>query len=184
MAVQNSIGGPHRNFTGDGRTVLPGAPGKAPGAETGAPPQEWAGPDLGTALRRLRLERGLSMRALAQRLGYSAHSVFSDIEAGRRIPSETLTGSYEECFGLPPGSLLALRRRALADRARRLTERPAPDRSPAPAQDPPAPAAVRPAAAPARPGTPAPPDSVLDAAARLAVAVLTRTRVAVDRWRG
>ncbi|WP_344335321.1 helix-turn-helix domain-containing protein, partial [Kitasatospora putterlickiae] len=108
--------------------------GKTVRPVSAAVPEELTGEDFGTALRRLRLERGLSMRALAQRLGYSAHSVFSDIEAGRRIPSESLTGSYEECFGLPPGSLLPLRRRALADRARRLTDRPA--------------AAVPPAAAP------------------------------------
>ncbi|MFB7473417.1 helix-turn-helix domain-containing protein [Kitasatospora sp. NPDC056184] len=139
-----------------------------------------AGEDFGTALRRLRLERGLSMRALAQRLGYSAHSVFSDIEAGRRIPSESLTGSYEECFGLPPGSLLPLRRRALADRARRLTGRPAAAPPPAPSI-PPEPAW---AAAGGGPHRSTAPDSVLDAAARLAVAVLSRTRTVVDRWRG
>ncbi|WP_380283845.1 helix-turn-helix domain-containing protein [Kitasatospora purpeofusca] len=144
------------------------------------------GEDFGTALRRLRLERGLSMRALAQRLGYSAHSVFSDIEAGRRIPSEALTGSYEECFGLPLGSLLPLRRRALVDRARRLTDRPAPAAPPAPVAPPAAPLGPGPtrAAPGGGPHRPAAPDSVLEAAARLAVAVLSRTRTVVDRWRG
>ncbi|MFF2952879.1 helix-turn-helix domain-containing protein [Kitasatospora sp. NPDC057965] len=165
---------------------------KAARPDSEAARAELAGEEFGTALRRLRLERGLSMRALAQRLGYSAHSVFSDIEAGRRIPSESLTGSYEECFGLPPGTLLPLRRRALADRARRLTDRPAVAAAPS------APAPSAPPVAPAPPGAPGTaravpgggphrppaPDSVLDAAARLAVAVLSRTRVVVDRWRG
>ncbi|MET8700537.1 helix-turn-helix domain-containing protein [Kitasatospora sp. NPDC004723] len=159
---------------------------KAARPDSEAARAELAGEEFGTALRRLRLERGLSMRALAQRLGYSAHSVFSDIEAGRRIPSESLTGSYEECFGLPPGTLLPLRRRALADRARRLTDRPAVAAAPsAPAPPsppvPPEPARTVPGGGPHRPAAP---DSVLDAAARLAVAVLSRTRVVVDRWRG
>lgn len=77
--------------------------------------------DLGLTLHRLRLEHGLSLRALAQRLGYSAHSVFSAIEKGRRIPSESLIRSYEQCFGLPAGALRALRRKAMAERAERMT---------------------------------------------------------------
>ncbi|MFE6867349.1 helix-turn-helix domain-containing protein [Kitasatospora sp. NPDC057692] len=179
MVVQNSAGDRRRNFPGDGRGIFAEESGKSARPVSGAAPEEFPGEDFGTALRRLRLERGLSMRALAQRLGYSAHSVFSDIEAGRRIPSESLTGSYEECFGLPPGSLLPLRRRALADRARRLTDRPA--AAPAPVAPLP-PETAR--AADGGPHRPAASDSVLDAAARLAVAVLSRTRTVVDRWRG
>lgn len=77
--------------------------------------------ELGVSLHRLRLENGLSLRALAQRIGYSAHSVVADIEKCRRIPSEALIRSYEDCFGVTDGSLHALRRRAMAERAARLT---------------------------------------------------------------
>ncbi|WEH36577.1 helix-turn-helix transcriptional regulator [Streptomyces sp. AM 4-1-1] len=75
---------------------------------------------LGLALRRLRLEEGLSLRALARRLGYSAHSAIADFEGGRRLPSEALVRSCESVFAVPPGTLLALRREALADRAGQL----------------------------------------------------------------
>ena len=78
--------------------------------------------ELGLALYRLRLERGLSLRALARRMGYSAHSVFVDVEKGLRLPSESLVNAYERCFDLPPGSLLSLRQRALVERADALTD--------------------------------------------------------------
>ncbi|MEV7777492.1 helix-turn-helix domain-containing protein [Kitasatospora sp. NPDC088351] len=149
-------------------------PGRSPVTPAGRPPlasgadSEFAERELGIVLRRLRLERGLSMRALARRLGYSAHSMFSDIEMGRRIPSEALVGSYEETFGLPPGSLLVVRQRAMAGRARRMT----------------AGADPRPAGAgqggAGQGGADQKPLS--DAVARLAVAVLSRTRSVVGRW--
>ncbi|WP_406207420.1 helix-turn-helix domain-containing protein [Kitasatospora sp. NBC_01560] len=132
-------------------------------------------------LRRLRLERGLSMRALAQQLGYSAHSMFSDIEMGRRIPSEALVGSYEECFGLPPGSLRVLRRRAMADRARRMTAAPGASLLTGPVPGSAEARATEPRAAEAGAADDA---SVTDAVARLAVAVLSRTRTVVSRWMG
>ncbi|WNI18474.1 helix-turn-helix domain-containing protein [Actinacidiphila sp. ITFR-21] len=77
---------------------------------------------LGLTLYRLRLEHELSLRALARLLGYSAHSVFVDVERGQRLPSEALVGAYERAFGLPPGSLLNLRRQALTERVERLTD--------------------------------------------------------------
>ncbi|WUH90495.1 helix-turn-helix domain-containing protein [Streptomyces sp. NBC_00433] len=88
---------------------------------------------LGLTLYRLRLERELSLRALARLLGYSAHSVFVDVERGQRLPSEALVGAYERAFGLPPGSLLNLRRQALAERAERLTDALSRTLEPAPA---------------------------------------------------
>ena len=78
--------------------------------------------ELGLALYRLRLERGLSLRALARRMDYSAHSVFVDVEKGLRLPSESLVNAYEKCFDLPAGSLLSLRQRALVERADELTD--------------------------------------------------------------
>ncbi|WP_329173949.1 helix-turn-helix domain-containing protein [Streptomyces sp. NBC_01477] len=77
---------------------------------------------LGLTLYRLRLEHELSLRALARLLGYSAHSVFVDVERGQRLPSEALVSAYERAFGLPQDSLLNLRRQALAERAERLTD--------------------------------------------------------------
>lgn len=117
--------------------------------------------ELGLALYRLRAEGGLSLRALAKLMGYSAHSVFADVEKARRFPSESLIRCYEEHFDVPPDSLMALRRRALRERAVRLTARfaaassagPSPTPSPSPSASPsPSPAlAVAPVVAPARP---------------------------------
>jgi transcriptional regulator with XRE-family HTH domain len=128
------------------RTPAPGpAPAPVPAplapARTPAPPPPVpAQRELGLVLLRLRLEQGLSLRALARRMGYSAHSAFVDVEKGLRLPSEALVSAYEKCFGLPDGSLLRLRRRALVERAGLLTGAPA-----------------RPADPPTPPGTPAPP---------------------------
>lgn len=90
------------------------APGRAPQP---TPAQR----ELGLALCRLRLEHGLSFRVHARRLGYSAHSMFVEIERGRRLPSEPLVRAYEKHFELAPGSLTGLRRRALAERAEQVT---------------------------------------------------------------
>lgn len=136
--------------------------------------------DLGLALYQLRLENGLSLRALAQRLGYNAHSVVADIEKGRKIPSESLVRSYEECFGLPTGSLRPLRQQAMAERAERMTAKLA---SAVPTADQPG----APPAPPAGPGLGLGPDpvgeeSIPDVVARLVAAVLNETRKALDRW--
>lgn len=77
--------------------------------------------ELGLTLYRLRLERGLSLRALARCLGYSSHSAFADFEKARRMPGEPLLIAYERLFELPRGLLLELHARALAERAARLT---------------------------------------------------------------
>ncbi|MGC0416678.1 helix-turn-helix domain-containing protein [Embleya sp. AB8] len=77
--------------------------------------------ELGLTLYRLRLERGLSLRALARCLGYSSHSAFADFEKARRMPGEPLLVAYERLFELPLGPLVALRTQALAERAAWLT---------------------------------------------------------------
>ncbi|MCX4751650.1 hypothetical protein OG455_40155 [Kitasatospora sp. NBC_01287] len=96
----------------------PGAarPALAPAPAHGAP----AGPrhqELGLLLYRLRLERGLSLRALARCLGYSSHSAFADFEKARRLPGEPLLLAYERLCELRPGSLVELRALVLAERA-------------------------------------------------------------------
>ncbi|MEE4544526.1 helix-turn-helix transcriptional regulator [Streptomyces sp. V4-01] len=68
-------------------------------------------------LRRLRLEEGMSLRELARRLGYSAHSTIADFESGRRLPSETLVRECEALFAVTAGSLVAQRRQVLAEKA-------------------------------------------------------------------
>lgn len=72
---------------------------------------------LGAELRRLRKGRGLSQRALAQRLGYSAHSAIADYETGRRVPANDVLVGYERLFRLPPGSLQQRRAAVLSELA-------------------------------------------------------------------
>jgi transcriptional regulator with XRE-family HTH domain len=158
-------------------SATPAARGGAPGPIRTARPASRPDPapsrpavgaaerELGLTLHRLRLENGLSLRALARRLGYSAHSMFSDIEKGRKIPAEPLIRSYEQCFDLPAGSLRALRRKALAERARRMT-------------DPLASAADQPGGAPGPDHRPA----VGELVALLAGALLSRTRRVFGGW--
>jgi len=66
---------------------------------------------FGLLLRRLRLQAGVSVRALAKELG-RAHSTISDFENGRRIPGVEAVEEYEERFGLERGTLGAPRERA------------------------------------------------------------------------
>ncbi|MGW9210041.1 helix-turn-helix domain-containing protein [Embleya sp. NPDC055664] len=97
-------------------------PEEPTGAELPAPrPIGSCHRELGLTLYRLRLERGLSLRALARSLGYSSHSAFADFEKARRMPGEPLLLAYERLFELPRGLLLELHARALAERAARLT---------------------------------------------------------------
>jgi DNA-binding XRE family transcriptional regulator len=133
---------------------------------------------LGLALYQLRLENGLSLRALAQRLGYNAHSVVADIEKGRKIPSESLVRSYEECFGLPAGSLRTLRQQAMAERAQRMTAKLASTVPPPVPPVPPADSGPDPDPGPDPVGE----ESIPDVVGRLIAAVLNETRKALDRW--
>lgn len=77
---------------------------------------------LGAALRRRRLERGLSQRQLARLLGLSAHSNLGDYERGRRIPPGDIVVACEQLLSVEPGSFQELRRAALSERARKLCE--------------------------------------------------------------
>jgi len=78
-----------------------------------------AGAALALMLRRLRREQGLSMRDMAGPLNLAAHSAVADYESGRRLPAPDILAAYERHFRLRPGSLLALRNKALAERAGR-----------------------------------------------------------------
>lgn len=76
-----------------------------------------AAAELGLALYRFRLSRGLSLRVLARRLGMSGHGGLTEYEKGRRIPPEDVVLACERVLGVRDGQLLRLRDRALAERA-------------------------------------------------------------------
>lgn len=77
------------------------------------------GQNFGHLLRLSRLREGLSLRAVAKRIGLSAHSGVAEYESGRRLPPENLIAPYERALNLPPGYLLDLRRQVLRTRADR-----------------------------------------------------------------
>src|SRR5260370_42059605 len=79
---------------------------------------------LGTALRRRRLELGMSQRQLARLIGLSAHSNLGDYERGQRIPPGDIVIACEELLSVEPDYLQSLRREALCERARRLCSYP------------------------------------------------------------
>jgi transcriptional regulator with XRE-family HTH domain len=81
---------------------------------------------LGQRIRALRDERDLSLRAFAQRLGGLSAAFLSDIELGRRYPSEKVLATMARVLGTtledlrrydtrPP--LEAMKRLAIADPA-------------------------------------------------------------------
>lgn len=63
---------------------------------------------LGAALRAAREERGLSLRAMARKLHYSAHSNLVEYERGHRLAPRPVVEGYEAALGLRAGSLLSL----------------------------------------------------------------------------
>src|SRR6266508_4382949 len=72
---------------------------------------------LGAELRRLRLERGMSLRKLVRILGLTAHSNLVQYEMGRRIPPGDIITAYERIFGDSAAALARMRDRVLAERA-------------------------------------------------------------------
>jgi len=121
---EQSNGDAHRS-----RRLVQAEPRRGPSTSTGpAPvPRDPAHPVrgavrwLGTELRRLRLELGISQRELTQRIGLSAHSNLGEYERGSRIPPCDIILACERLFPVQPGYLQHLRRQALRERARRIT---------------------------------------------------------------
>jgi transcriptional regulator with XRE-family HTH domain len=73
---------------------------------------------LGERIRELRMERDFSLRELARGLEVSA-AFLSDIELGRRYPSDELLGSIARKLRAPVEELRALDNRASIDELRR-----------------------------------------------------------------
>ncbi len=69
---------------------------------------------FGAALRRVRVQAGVSVRRLAKDLD-RAHSTISDFENGRRLAGVEVVEEYEDYFGLARGTLGAQRERARAE---------------------------------------------------------------------
>lgn len=57
------------------------------------------------------------MREMAVPLSLAAHSAVADFESCRRLPASDILAAYERFFSLAAGSLVAVRQRALAERA-------------------------------------------------------------------
>jgi transcriptional regulator with XRE-family HTH domain len=64
-------------------------------------------PRFPSELRRLRQERGLSVRALAA-LAHQSHGLISDLESGRRPPKPDVAERLEAALGVPPGTLTTM----------------------------------------------------------------------------
>lgn len=62
------------------------------------PPHTTCDPTFGATLRRLRRDRGLSLRELAQR-AHVGKSTLSDLENGRCTPSEATARALDQALG-------------------------------------------------------------------------------------
>ncbi|MDT7713321.1 MAG: hypothetical protein QOG46_2061, partial [Pseudonocardiales bacterium] len=71
--------------------------------------------DFGAALCGLRVRAGLTLRVLGEQL-HRSHSTISEFEKGVRLPAVEVVEHYEQYFTLPPGTLVAQRERARAER--------------------------------------------------------------------
>lgn len=55
---------------------------------------------FGEKLRTLRLRQGMTLRELAEALGYTAHGHISEMESGKRIPKVSLVLKVATLFGV------------------------------------------------------------------------------------
>lgn len=68
-------------------------------------------------MRIAREAKGISLRAMASRLGYRAHSVLVEFENGHRMATEDAVRGYERILGLAPGTLLEKREQLISNSA-------------------------------------------------------------------
>ena len=57
-------------------------------------------------MRLLRLKQGLTLKELAERLGYTSHGYLSEIESGRKVPTVELTLKISSFFRVTTDYLL------------------------------------------------------------------------------
>src|SRR5690349_6722643 len=68
---------------------------------------------VGAAMRKARKDKGIGLRAMARKLGYSAHSNLSEYETGNRLASDDVLKGYERVCELRKGSLHSIQEAAL-----------------------------------------------------------------------
>ena len=61
---------------------------------------------FGEKLRRLRMEQGLTLKALAEALGYKTHAYLSELESGRKLPTAGLVLRVARFFDVTTDELL------------------------------------------------------------------------------
>ncbi len=61
---------------------------------------------FGEKLRALRSHRGLTLRDLANKLGYQTHSYLSEVESGKKIPTAELVLKVARAFDVTTDELL------------------------------------------------------------------------------
>lgn len=78
--------------------------------------------NLGQKLRELRDQRDLSLREAARKLGGISAAHLSDVELGRRFPSEDLMGKLAQLFGVSVEELRQYDPRPPVEELRRLAQ--------------------------------------------------------------
>jgi transcriptional regulator with XRE-family HTH domain len=61
---------------------------------------------FGEKLHALRLKQGLSLKELAQALGYTAHGHISEIEAGKKMPTARFVLNVARLFNVSTDQLM------------------------------------------------------------------------------
>ncbi len=61
---------------------------------------------FGEKLRSLRAQKGMTLKELAQALGYTAHGHISELEAGKKVPTVQFVLNVARLFGVSTDQLL------------------------------------------------------------------------------
>ena len=61
---------------------------------------------FGEKLHRLRTQRGLTLKALAEELGYNTHTYISELEHGKKLPTAKLVLQVARYFDVTTDELL------------------------------------------------------------------------------
>lgn len=62
--------------------------------------------NFGKKLRHLRTENNMTLMALAEALGYSAHGHISELEAGKKVPTVEFVIKVSDLFGVSTDELI------------------------------------------------------------------------------